>query len=81
VNGKSDGSLFSYVYDFSFMQIYEVALLIKNLGALAMLILHFHFHDTCMTEYVVRSKVASSCLILKLERMRGQKDVLLTGLD
>ncbi len=35
VNGKSDGSLFSYVYDLSFMQIYEVASLIKNLGALA----------------------------------------------
>ncbi len=34
MNGKSDGSLFSYVYDFSFMQIYEVASSIKNLGAL-----------------------------------------------
>jgi hypothetical protein len=35
MNRKSDGSQFSFVYDFSFMQMYEVASLIKNLGALA----------------------------------------------
>ncbi len=35
MNSKSDGSVFSYVYNFSFMQIYEVASLLKKLGALA----------------------------------------------